>query len=101
VVADIIRGRAGFRGVLVSDDLAMQALSGDPADRAARALAAGCDIALYCPGDPAGNAAVLDAASPLSEDSAMRLASAKALALARKIGLDPPALERERSSLGL
>jgi beta-N-acetylhexosaminidase len=61
VIKDIIRGEIGFLGVLVSDDLAMQALSGTPAARATAALAAGCDIALYCPGDMAGNVAVLEA----------------------------------------
>ncbi len=61
VIREIIRGRIGFTGTLVSDDLAMGALSGTPAERAKAALAAGCDIALYCPGDMAGNRAILDA----------------------------------------
>jgi beta-N-acetylhexosaminidase len=61
VIKNIIRGEIGFNGTLISDDLAMQALSGAPAERALAALAAGCDIALYCPGDMAGNVAVLEA----------------------------------------
>ncbi|MDE2320271.1 MAG: glycoside hydrolase family 3 protein [Rhodospirillales bacterium] len=61
VIRKLIRERIGFQGVLVSDDLAMGALSGTPAERATRALAAGCDIALYCPGDFEGNRAVLEA----------------------------------------
>ena len=61
VIRNLIRGRIGFKGVLVSDDLAMGALSGTPAERATRALAAGCDVALYCPGDFEGNRAVLEA----------------------------------------
>lgn len=61
VISELIRGKIGFRGILVTDDLAMNALSGAPAGRARAALAAGCDIALYCPGDIAGNTAVLDA----------------------------------------
>ncbi|MDE1895593.1 MAG: glycoside hydrolase family 3 protein [Rhodospirillales bacterium] len=61
VIRDLVRGRIGFKGVLVSDDLAMGALSGTPAQRTTRALAAGCDIALYCPGDFEGNRAVLEA----------------------------------------
>ena len=51
VIEAIIRGRIGFEGVLVTDDLAMKALSGAPADLARQALAAGCDVALYCSGD--------------------------------------------------
>jgi beta-N-acetylhexosaminidase len=61
VIDRVIRGIIGFKGVLVSDYLAMQALSGTPAERAVAALAAGCDIALYCPGDMAGNSAILEA----------------------------------------
>jgi beta-N-acetylhexosaminidase len=61
IISRVIRGFIGFKGILVSDDLAMQALQGSPAERARAALAAGCDIALYCPGDMAGNTAVLEA----------------------------------------
>ena len=43
----------------MTDDLAMQALSGVPAELATAALAAGCDIALYCAGDFALTAALL------------------------------------------
>jgi beta-N-acetylhexosaminidase len=39
----------------------MDALTGTPGERAVAALAAGCDIALYCPGDMAGNLSVLEA----------------------------------------
>lgn len=60
VIRDLIRERIGFKGVLVSDDLAMGALSGPPAVRAQSALQAGCDVALYCPGDFAGNSAILE-----------------------------------------
>jgi beta-N-acetylhexosaminidase len=61
IISRIIRGVIGFKGILVSDDLAMEALTGSPAARAVAALQAGCDIALYCPGDMAGNLAVLEA----------------------------------------
>lgn len=59
VIAEVIRGIIGFTGRLMSDDLAMGALSGTPATRAQAALAAGCDVALYCPGDMAGNSEIL------------------------------------------
>jgi beta-N-acetylhexosaminidase len=48
VVGEIIRKRIGFDGLLLTDDLDMQALSGTVPGRAARAIAAGCDIALNC-----------------------------------------------------
>ncbi len=53
IIEQVIRGRIGFEGVLVTDDLAMHALTGTPAERARAALEAGCDIALYCAGIPA------------------------------------------------
>jgi len=46
----VVRGHIGFDGLLLSDDLSMQALGGTLGERAARALAAGCDIALHCNG---------------------------------------------------
>ncbi len=48
IIEDIIRGEIGFDGLLMSDDLDMQALSGDVSQRAAACIAAGCDIALNC-----------------------------------------------------
>ena len=49
-VKEVIRGHIGFDGLLLSDDLSMQALGGSLGQRAALALAAGCDIALHCNG---------------------------------------------------
>ena len=51
VIGDVIRGQIGFRGILMSDDLDMGALSGPKAERAELALAAGCDLAVVCRGD--------------------------------------------------
>lgn len=48
VIDDVIRGKIGFDGLLMSDDLDMKALQGEVADRAAGCVAAGCDIALNC-----------------------------------------------------
>jgi beta-N-acetylhexosaminidase len=48
VIEQIIRRRIGFDGLLMSDDLDMNALKGDVSDRAADCVAAGCDIALNC-----------------------------------------------------
>lgn len=50
VISDIIRGRIGFQGILMTDDLGMNALGGSLADRTRAAHAAGCDIALHCSG---------------------------------------------------
>jgi len=48
VIEEIIRKRIGFDGLLLTDDLDMEALSGTVPERAERAVAAGCDLALYC-----------------------------------------------------
>ncbi len=61
IITEVIRGKIGFTGTLITDDLAMSALTGTPASRARNALAAGCDVALYCPGDMAGNLEILQA----------------------------------------
>ena len=99
IIRDIIRTRIGFNGVLVSDDLAMHALSGTPVERALGALAAGCDIALYCPGDFDGTAAVLAAVPALTGFATARLAAASALALSRRCALNDADLAAERSVL--
>lgn len=50
VIQDIIRERIGFDGLLMSDDIGMEALKGDAGTRAAGVVAAGCDLALHCSG---------------------------------------------------
>jgi beta-N-acetylhexosaminidase len=99
VIEAIIRGRIGFEGVLVTDDLAMKALTGPPASLARQALAAGCDIALYCSGEFAPTAELLTCCPPLSERAASRLAAARALARRRRLPLDAAALATERDRL--
>jgi beta-N-acetylhexosaminidase len=77
VIGRVIRGEIGFDGPLLSDDLAMKALDGEPGALAVAAISAGCDAVLYCPGDPAGNAAVLAACPPLSDRARARFAAAR------------------------
>ncbi|MGA0616019.1 glycoside hydrolase family 3 N-terminal domain-containing protein [Paracoccus sp. KR1-242] len=47
-VISVIRDRIGFDGLLMSDDIGMEALSGTPAERARATIAAGCDLVLSC-----------------------------------------------------
>lgn len=51
VVDTVIRGEIGFDGLLMCDDIAMNALSGDFSVRTQTAFAAGCDVVLHCNGD--------------------------------------------------
>jgi len=81
VIGDIIRGRIGFDGFLMSDDLGMEALQGDFATRAAGVVAAGCDAALHCSGKMEEMAAVAGAVPPLSHEGEARLARAMAVTL--------------------
>ena len=48
IVEDIIRGKIGFDGLLFTDDIDMKALSGTAGEKAAGAIAAGCDVVLDC-----------------------------------------------------
>jgi len=51
MIADVIRGAIGFQGLLMSDDVSMNALAGSIADRTRALFAAGCDMALHCNGN--------------------------------------------------
>lgn len=75
VIGEVIRGRIGFDGLLMSDDISMGALSGNVGDRSRRAIAAGCDVVLHCNGDLDEMKAVVDAVPELS-DCAKRRADA-------------------------
>ena len=48
VIGEVIRGRIGFDGLLMTDDIDMKALAGTAGEKAAIAVAAGCDVALDC-----------------------------------------------------
>lgn len=67
-----IRDEIGFQGLLITDDLNMQALTGTLAQRAAASLQAGCDIALHCKGDLAEMQAVAAAVGTMRLDTQSR-----------------------------
>lgn len=94
----LIREEIGFHGLLMTDDLNMEALSGSPGARAAASLAAGCDIALHCKGDFAQMQDVAAAAGGMGEGARTR--AAHALAQRRAPGaVDTDALEAEFQAL--
>jgi len=78
VIHDIIRERIGFDGLLMSDDLGMEALHGNFADRAVGVIAAGCDLALHCSGKLDEMNAVASAVPAMGEVGEERLARAMA-----------------------
>lgn len=73
---DIIRNVIGFDGLLMTDDISMEALSGSVAERTAASIAAGCDVVLHCNGDPAEMKAVTDAAGTMTNAAATRARAA-------------------------
>jgi beta-N-acetylhexosaminidase len=50
IIKSVIRGQIGFRGLLITDDLSMKALSGSFEEKCTKALKAGCDMLLHCNG---------------------------------------------------
>lgn len=91
---EVIRKHIGFDGLLMTDDLSMEALSGTVAQRAAASIAAGCDIILHCNGKADEMAAVAQASGAMT-DAAITRAN-RALALRKTpVNIDIGALEAE------
>ena len=78
VIEEIIRGRIGFDGFLMSDDLGMQALSGTQGERARLCVEAGCDVGLHCSGAMEEMVSVASEVPALSEKGRERLERAMA-----------------------
>ena len=99
VIEQVIREKIGFDGLLMSDDLAMGALSGPPAERARAAIDAGCDIALYCSGILEENEAVAAALGEMGDAASARLERALARIAERRDPVDYQALAAKRDLL--
>jgi len=50
IIEQVIRGVIGFQGLLMSDDVSMNALAGSIAERTRAIIDAGCDMVLHCNG---------------------------------------------------
>jgi beta-N-acetylhexosaminidase len=50
IIEQVIRGVIGFQGLLMSDDVSMNALAGSIAERTRAIVTAGCDMVLHCNG---------------------------------------------------
>lgn len=84
IIAEVIRGKIGFNGLLMSDDIAMEALSGGAGDRARAAIDAGCDVVLHCSGVLAESRAVAERLETIGAESRMRLDRAMVRTLGAK-----------------
>jgi len=99
VIGEIIRGRIGFDGFLMSDDIDMKALSGTPAEKAAAAIAAGCDAALDCWGRMAEMDAIAEALPDMTDLSRARLDRAMATIAGAAVSGDIAELTAKRDAL--
>jgi len=72
-----IRDEIGFDGLLLSDDLGMNALGGAPIERARAALAAGCDVALHCDGAIETSRVLLSGLPALGGEARRRLEASR------------------------
>jgi beta-N-acetylhexosaminidase len=93
-----IRDQIGFYGLLMTDDISMQALSGTLAERSKTSLAAGCDVILHCNDTFAERREVAGAAGEMTDAAQLR---AMAALDQRKDPdqIDIPALEDELEAL--
>jgi beta-N-acetylhexosaminidase len=73
VIEEIIRKRIGFDGLLLTDDLDMEALSGTVPERAEASVNAGCDIALNCWGRMADMTGICEKLPTMSDATSARL----------------------------
>lgn len=93
-----IRHDIGFDGLLMTDDIGMNALSGTPGERAAAAIAAGVDVVLHCNGSREDMAQVVAASGRMTLPAQER--AARALAARRVPGpVDIAAVEGELRAL--
>ena len=98
MIERVIRTSIGFQGLLMSDDVSMNALAGSIADRTRAIVAAGCDMVLHCNGKLDEMQAV---AAETPELSGVALARADRALAARKapIAFDRAAARAELDAL--
>jgi beta-N-acetylhexosaminidase len=99
IVEEIVRGAIGFDGLLISDDLGMEALSGSLAERASAAIAAGCDLVLHCSGVLGESLEVASALDEITPTARERLAHAMARIAGKGSARAYAALAEKRDAL--
>ncbi|WP_438753573.1 beta-N-acetylhexosaminidase [Pararhizobium sp. O133] len=94
VVREIIRGHIGFDGLLMSDDVSMNALAGDIEQRARGIVAAGLDMVLHCHGIMDEMLQVARVVPVLAGDALRRVKAVEA-GFSKPDGADEAALREE------
>jgi beta-N-acetylhexosaminidase len=98
IIEQVIRGVIGFQGLLMSDDVSMNALAGSIPERTRAIFAAGCDIVLHCNGKLEEMQEVARETPELSGEALAR--AGRALAARRApLPLDRPAARAELEAL--
>ena len=98
LMLDLIRNGIKFDGLVMTDDISMNALEGDLESRAQKAWAAGCDLVLHCNGD-LGEMRVLAGISSFLGDLAMRRAKRMIAKRPKFVSVDIRQLKEEFDTL--
>ncbi|MUO77866.1 beta-N-acetylhexosaminidase [Agrobacterium vitis] len=98
VVDEVIRGLIGFQGLLMNDDLSMNALKGTISERAAAVIAAGNDVLLHCHGIMEEMVQVAERAPVLAGAALARVKAVEA-AFGGNDGADEQVIRAEFASL--
>lgn len=99
VIRDIIRDEIGFDGLLLTDDIDMEALTGSVPERSWRAIAAGCDVVLNCWAKMDDMTGIAERCGTLSEAAQARLARVHAAMSDAAEGSAPEDLLAKRDAL--
>ncbi|MGO4914957.1 glycoside hydrolase family 3 N-terminal domain-containing protein [Pseudogemmobacter sp. W21_MBD1_M6] len=98
IMIELIRKKIGFDGLLMTDDISMEALTGTVAHRAEAAIRAGCDVVLHCNGDLGDMQSVIRGAGRMADRAMVRAARAIAVR-SDVVPADIPGLTAEFAAL--
>ena len=99
VIRKIVREKIGFDGLLLTDDIDMQALEGSIPERGKRALEAGCDIVLNCWARMEDMAGIAEQCPAPTDAARRRLDAVHAAIGSRAVEADREALLAKRDRL--
>ncbi len=94
----VIRDWIGFSGLLMTDDISMEALDGKLGERCGAARASGCDLVLHCNGDSGEMRVVVEACGEL-EGHGLRRAEAALAMRSQPQAIDIQAVEAELEAI--
>lgn len=101
VIEGLIRGDWGYDGLIMTDDINMNALGGSIEVRCRAALEAGCEIICHCNGEREDMEAVARAAPALSGAAASRASRARSIGNAEAKPFDPAEANERLGALGV